>query len=361
MRTCMRRGSGSSCTSGCPAFTSCPSATNTRSIGPSTRRRMATLATGSTLPTARTGDGHRPLLDSRSDHWHRSARVARAARRAAGQHPCDERNATERGHQRRATSRRIVTKHVLFRDRDAKVATDCANRPVRVVFLKKYLTSSRSTDGSAAALQAAHEVEAVHTISIDTLFRSAACVSARPALRTGSDWALTRAGVLRRSARASGARAPARAPPAAAAPAPPAREHAGVRLPDSGQSADQRLADRYECYLWSVKQSGFDPSQPRSRPISASRSCRCRPQGTDTVAGAATGAILGAVIANPHNAAAGAVGGAIVGGAAGRGSDAAARSAGQAGSGPLRPAEQRAVRADRGAGQQLPPGSDCLS
>jgi hypothetical protein len=92
--------------------------------------------------------------------------------------------------------------------------------------------------------------------------------------------------------------------------------------PTSGQSTDRVSRDRYECYLWSVKQSGFDPSQPRLAPHQRVEVVAMPPQGTDTVAGAATGAILGAVIADPHNAAAGAIGGAIVGGALGAASDA---------------------------------------
>jgi hypothetical protein len=92
--------------------------------------------------------------------------------------------------------------------------------------------------------------------------------------------------------------------------------------PTSGQSQDQVGRDRYECYLWSVKQTGFDPSQAHLAPHQRVEVVPAPPTGTDTVAGAATGAILGAVIANPHDAAAGAVGGAIIGGALGAASDA---------------------------------------
>jgi uncharacterized protein YcfJ len=92
--------------------------------------------------------------------------------------------------------------------------------------------------------------------------------------------------------------------------------------PTSGQSQDQVGRDRYECYLWSVKQTGFDPSQAHLAPHQRVEVVPMPPSGTDTVAGAATGAILGAVIANPHDAAAGAIGGAIVGGALGAASDA---------------------------------------
>lgn len=30
-----------------------------------------------------------------------------------------------------------------------------------------------------------------------------------------------------------------------------------------GQSSEQQSKDRYECHVWSVQQSGFDPSAPQ--------------------------------------------------------------------------------------------------
>jgi hypothetical protein len=105
-------------------------------------------------------------------------------------------------------------------------------------------------------------------------------------------------------------------------PVPPPVSTQVYIYPTSGQSADQQGRDRYECYLWSVKQTGFDPSQARLAPHQRVEVVPARPEGSDTIAGAATGAILGAVIANPHNAGAGAIGGAIVGGALGAASDA---------------------------------------
>lgn len=92
--------------------------------------------------------------------------------------------------------------------------------------------------------------------------------------------------------------------------------------PTSNQTPDRVSRDRYECYLWSVKQSGFDPSQRQLAPHQRVEVVPMPPPGHDTAAGAVTGAVLGAVIANPRNAAAGAVGGAIVGGALGAASDA---------------------------------------
>jgi len=128
---------------------------------------------------------------------------------------------------------------------------------------------------------------------------------------------------------ASCADAPARPAPArrasTAPPPAPAPQPVNTQVyvyPTSNQSPDRVSRDRYECYLWAVKQSGFDPSQTQLAPHQRVEVVSMPPQGSDTVAGAATGAILGAVIANPHNAAAGAVGGAIVGGALGAASDA---------------------------------------
>jgi hypothetical protein len=118
---------------------------------------------------------------------------------------------------------------------------------------------------------------------------------------------------------------PAPAPQAHSAPPAPAPQPVSTQIyiyPTSGQSQDRVGRDRYECYLWSVKQTGFDPSQAHLAPHQQVQVVPAPPPGTDTVAGAATGAILGAIITNPHDAAAGAVGGAIVGGALGAVSDA---------------------------------------
>jgi Glycine zipper 2TM domain len=129
---------------------------------------------------------------------------------------------------------------------------------------------------------------------------------------------------------ASCAEAPARPAPvrrvARSEPPPPAPPPVSTQVyvyPTSGQSADQQSRDRYECYLWSVKQSGFDPSQPQLAPHQRVEVVPMPPSGSDTAAGAVTGAVLGAVIADPHHAAAGAAAGAIVGGAIGAASDSA--------------------------------------
>ena len=112
------------------------------------------------------------------------------------------------------------------------------------------------------------------------------------------------------------------APPPEPTPAPPPPTTQVYVYPSGGQTAEQLSRDRYECYLWGVKQSGFDPSQTSLAPHQRVEVVPMPPSGSDTAAGAITGAVLGAVIAGRHDAAAGAVGGAILGGAAGAASDA---------------------------------------
>jgi hypothetical protein len=105
----------------------------------------------------------------------------------------------------------------------------------------------------------------------------------------------------------------------------PAREAA---LPDTrvyvypaaGQSPAQLERDRYECHVWAVKQTGFDPSSPQVAPHQRVQVLAAPPPGTNVVAGAATGAVLGAVVSGPRDTGAGmllgALAGAIIGSAA---------------------------------------------
>ena len=108
-------------------------------------------------------------------------------------------------------------------------------------------------------------------------------------------------------------------PPPEPTPAPPPPTTQVFVYPTGGQSAEQLSRDRYECYVWGVKQSGFDPSQTSLAPHQRVEVVPMPPSGSDTVAGAVTGAIIGAVVARDPGA--GAVGGAILGGAAGAVSD----------------------------------------
>lgn len=110
----------------------------------------------------------------------------------------------------------------------------------------------------------------------------------------------------------------ARAAPPPAQPAPPPPTQVYV-YPTGGQSEDRLGRDRYECHLWAVKQSNFDPSVTAVLPRQRVQVVPMPPSGTNTVAGAVTGAIIGSVVARDPGA--GAVGGAILGGAAGAVSD----------------------------------------
>jgi uncharacterized protein YcfJ len=74
--------------------------------------------------------------------------------------------------------------------------------------------------------------------------------------------------------------------------------------PARGQSPEQLDRDRYDCAQWATAQTGFDPSRPPPPPPPprGSRVVVAGPApGSGVVAGAATGAILGAALANPWN------------------------------------------------------------
>lgn len=104
------------------------------------------------------------------------------------------------------------------------------------------------------------------------------------------------------------------APPPPAAHLPPMYFY-----PERGQGDALQDRDRYECYRLAVRDSGVDPGMtPVSRPWSPPPP-QPRRDGAEVVAGAATGAVIGAAVSSPRhagqNAIIGAVFGAIVGAA----------------------------------------------
>ncbi|HEY6516899.1 MAG TPA: glycine zipper 2TM domain-containing protein [Steroidobacteraceae bacterium] len=111
-------------------------------------------------------------------------------------------------------------------------------------------------------------------------------------------------------------------------PGPPPAAYAGpppnttvYAYPQNGQSADQQSRDRYECSLWAVHQTGFDPSAPSVPPqyrVVASGP----PPGTGTAIGAIAGAVIGAAISPRWDRGAGAVFGGLTGAMIGSASDA---------------------------------------
>jgi hypothetical protein len=109
-------------------------------------------------------------------------------------------------------------------------------------------------------------------------------------------------------------------PPATVAPLPDTRVYV---YPTAGQSAEQLDRDRYECHLWAVSQSGFDPSVPQVAPHERVEVVAMPPPGSGTLAGAATGAIIGASVSRPREAGGGALIGAVAGALLGAVSDSA--------------------------------------
>jgi len=92
-------------------------------------------------------------------------------------------------------------------------------------------------------------------------------------------------------------------PPAASTPAPSAAAPAPLSTqvffyPRSGQSPEQQSRDRYECYLWAVKESGFDPSQRALAPHQKVRVVAQPAPGRDTAVGAIAGGAIGAISDN---------------------------------------------------------------
>jgi len=116
--------------------------------------------------------------------------------------------------------------------------------------------------------------------------------------------------------------APPRSPvePVAAAPPPSTQIYF---YPVKGQSTAQQDRDRYECYLWAKRQTGFDPSAPQLAPHQRVQVIPTTPPGHDTAAGAITGAVIGAVVSPPGRSAEGAAVGAIAGAVIGSASEAA--------------------------------------
>jgi hypothetical protein len=109
---------------------------------------------------------------------------------------------------------------------------------------------------------------------------------------------------------------------------PPEQVTEVVAYPAQGQSDQQLDRDRYECHVWAVRQSGFDPSVPGVPPHQRVRVV-ARPQPSAIPGTAFAGAVLGALVSNPRDAGAGALIGAIAGTAVGAASDASREQATQ--------------------------------
>ena len=82
--------------------------------------------------------------------------------------------------------------------------------------------------------------------------------------------------------------------------------------PTRGQTQEQQDRDRYECYRWAVKQTGFDPGQAQLAPHQRVQVTPAAPPGSDVAAGAMTGAVIGSMVSR-HDSGFGLVFGALYG------------------------------------------------
>jgi len=99
-------------------------------------------------------------------------------------------------------------------------------------------------------------------------------------------------------------------PPPTVPPLPDTRVYV---YPAAGQTGAQMDRDKYECHVWAVRQTNFDPSEPQAAPHQRVQVVPVEPAGTGTLTGAATGAVVGALASGPRDAGGGAVIGAIAG------------------------------------------------
>ena len=81
--------------------------------------------------------------------------------------------------------------------------------------------------------------------------------------------------------------------------------------PNQGQSQEQMEKDKYDCYQWAKKESGFDPMAPPTATEPPPQ--QSAPKG-GLVRGAARGAAVGGIVDGSDGAKTGAAAGAAVGG-----------------------------------------------
>jgi hypothetical protein len=112
------------------------------------------------------------------------------------------------------------------------------------------------------------------------------------------------------------------APNVAASTAIPADADIYV-YPSKGQTDKQLDRDRYECHNWAAAQSHYNPSEPHLAPHQQIQVVAMPAPGRETVAGAVTGAVIGASVAGPRDTGGGAVVGAVAGAIIGASSESA--------------------------------------
>lgn len=95
--------------------------------------------------------------------------------------------------------------------------------------------------------------------------------------------------------------------------APPPNPTKVYFYPLQNQSEEQQERDRYDCYNWSVRQTGFDPGKHLAPGEERATVVPARSPGQTIGAAAAVGAVIGAIASSPGNGAKGAAVGAIAG------------------------------------------------
>lgn len=98
-----------------------------------------------------------------------------------------------------------------------------------------------------------------------------------------------------------------------APPAPPPNLTKVYFYPTQGQSEAQQDRDRYDCYVWAVDQTGFDPSRHIAPREARATVVPARSPGETVAAGAMIGAAIGALAAEGGEVAQGALVGAMAG------------------------------------------------
>ena len=86
----------------------------------------------------------------------------------------------------------------------------------------------------------------------------------------------------------------------------PALAQEVIIFPSQGQSEEQMEKDKYECYQWAKKETGFDPMEI---PKATAPPPKEEPQKGGLVRGAAGGAIVGGIIDGSDGAKKGAAAG----------------------------------------------------
>jgi hypothetical protein len=84
-----------------------------------------------------------------------------------------------------------------------------------------------------------------------------------------------------------------------------------IIFPSQGQSEEQMEQDKYTCYQWAKKETGFDPMEV---PKATEAPPKEEPRRGGVLRGAAGGAIVGGIIDGSDGAKKGAAAGAVVGG-----------------------------------------------